>query len=87
MSLPWLQNGVLKKAHSWPGVVAHTFNPRTQEAETDGSLGVQDQPELYIETHTQESRNQNQKTSFNIFLRVRKKRALIMSSHPQTCSY
>jgi major histocompatibility complex class I len=27
-----------KKSHSKPGVVAHTFNPSTREAEAGGSL-------------------------------------------------
>jgi len=33
-----------------PGVVTHTFNPSTWEAEASGSLCDQGQPELHSET-------------------------------------
>ena len=39
---------VLRKTNK-PGMVAHTSNPNTQEAETGGSLWVQDQSGLHSE--------------------------------------
>jgi hypothetical protein len=36
-------------------VVAHTYNPRTQEAEADGSLRVQGQPVLQSEFQDSQS--------------------------------
>lgn len=50
----------------WLGVVAHAWNPNTQEADTGGSLWVPGQPELHSEfktpwtTHSDLSQKQNQ---------------------------
>ena len=43
-----------------PGVVLHTFNPRTQEAEGGRSLWVQGQPGLYGETLSQKKKKPTQ---------------------------
>ena len=51
------------KTHQRPGVLAHTCNPSTQEAEEDrwaslgNTAGIPGQPELYDETLSQKQIN------------------------------
>jgi hypothetical protein len=49
-----------QKMHPWPGVVEHTCNPSTQEAEAEG-LPVPGQPEPHSKTLSQSKNNQKKK--------------------------
>jgi hypothetical protein len=51
-------------------MVAHVYNPNTQEAEAEES-GVQCQPELHSEPHLKKAQNNNNKFLLYIFSSIR----------------